>query len=41
MIERRPYIDSFRTLLAVKDSNAKYLHSADWDVDPVYNGIKN
>ena len=24
----------------IKDSNAKYLLSADWDVDPVYNGIR-
>jgi len=27
-------------LLAIKDSNAKYLLSTDWDVDPVYNGIR-
>jgi predicted AAA+ superfamily ATPase len=27
-------------LLAIKDSNAKYLLSADWDIDPVYNGIR-
>jgi predicted AAA+ superfamily ATPase len=24
----------------IKDSNAKYLLSADWDIDPVYNGIR-
>jgi predicted AAA+ superfamily ATPase len=27
-------------LQAIKDSNAKYLLSADWDIDPVYNGIR-
>ena len=24
----------------IKDSNAKYLLSADWDIDPVYSGIR-
>jgi predicted AAA+ superfamily ATPase len=27
-------------LLAITDSNAKYLLTADWDIDPVYNGIR-
>ena len=27
-------------LKAIKDSNAKYLLSADWDTNPVYNGIR-
>ena len=27
-------------LVMIKDSNAKYLLSADWDIDPVYNGIR-
>jgi len=27
-------------LRAISDSNAKYLLSADWDIDPVYNGIR-
>ncbi|GHU50536.1 ATPase [Clostridia bacterium] len=27
-------------LMAIKDSNAKYLLSTDWDINPVYNGIR-
>jgi predicted AAA+ superfamily ATPase len=40
VIDEKTLARELAPLEMIKDSNAKYLLSADWDIDPVYNGIR-